>query len=158
MSRSPRRVASVAVAALAIAASITGCGAGFDATTSRSYAPSNGSVASIGDIRIRNVVLVQSVDGRLTEVYAAFVNDGNAADQLTGIRIATAGEVKLPSGPVTVPAMGGVNLGPSGTRVFADGLTLVLGHVYTITLSLAHAGEAHLSALVMTSDSLVNGG
>ena len=158
MSRSPRRVASVAVAALALGASISGCAAGFDATTSRSYAPSNGSVASVGDIRIRNVVLVQSVDGRLTEVYATFVDNGNTADQVTGIRIAAAGEVKLPNGPITVPAMGKVDLGPSGERVFADGLTLVLGHVYTITFSLAHAGEAHLSALVMTSDSLVNGG
>ena len=54
MSRRTRRFASVALTAIVAAVSLTGCAAGFNATTNQPYAPSNGSVAQIGNLRIRS--------------------------------------------------------------------------------------------------------
>ena len=120
MSRSTRRAASVAVAALLVGATASGCQAGFDAFTNRPYAPSNGSVASKGDMRVRNTVLVQAADASGTQVYASFVNNGSAPDTLVGISLSGVGAVALTDGPITVPAGSKVDLGPTGYRVFAN--------------------------------------
>jgi copper(I)-binding protein len=158
VSRSTRTVASVSAAALLVAATVSGCQAGFDAFTSRSYAPSNGSVASLGDLRIRNVVIVQSADGGQSELYATVVNNGTSPDTLVTASISGFGTVPLSSGPITIPPLGVVDLGPNGYRTFVDGLKYPVGDVVTVTLRFEIAGDVHLSALIMTAEGLVSGG
>ncbi len=158
VSLSTRRVASVSVAALLVAATASGCQAGFDAYTSQPYAPSNGSIANAGDLRVRNVVVVQSSDGGQSELYATFVNNGTSPDALVTASIAGFGTIPLGSGPIAIPALGAVDLGPSGYRMFVDGLKARIGDVVTVTFQFGKAGDVHLSALVMTSTGLVSGG
>jgi hypothetical protein len=173
VSRSTRRVASVVVTALFVGLTATGCAAGFNATTNQPYAPSNGSVAQIGNLRIRNVVIVQSADGGLSELYATIVSiggdaDGNgtvggtdvppAPDSLTGISVTGAATATIPGGEITIPPGAAVVLGPSGSHVFLDSFTRKQGEIATVTFSFATAGTVSLSALVMNATSLVSGG
>ena len=158
MIRSTRRAALLAAAALLSGATVSGCQAGFDAFTNQPFAPSNGSVASAGDLRIRNVVIVRSDDGTQSQVYASFVSIGTSPDTLTGVSIGGLGTVALDGGSITVPAGAKVDLGPGGYQVFANNLTQGLGDVATVTFQFQHAGEVHLSALIMTAQSLVSGG
>ena len=173
MSRSSRRVALVAVSAILVGLGASGCAAGFDASTSQPYAPSNGSVASVGNLRIRDVVIVTSPGGAAPELYAYVVSiggglDGNGAvsgidvspapDTLTGISVTGASPVVIPGGPITIPPGGKVDLGPAGTRIFLDNLTVNRGDLAAVTFSFATAGSATVSALVMTEAELVGGG
>lgn len=158
MSRSTRRAGLVAAAALLVGATVGGCQAGFDAFTSQPFAPSNGSVASAGDMRIRNTVVVRSDDGTQSQIYASFINMGGSPDTLTGVSIAGVGTVPLDGGSITVPAAAKVDLGPGGYQVFANNLTQGPGDVVTVTFRFEQAGEVHLSALIMTAQSLVSGG
>jgi hypothetical protein len=173
VSRSTRRFASVAISAIVVAVSVTGCAAGFNATTNQPYAPSNGSVAQIGNLRIRNVVIVQSVDGGLSQLYATIVSIGGGADgngtvgglptsaepdSLTGITVTGAGAVAIPGGQITIPPGTAVALGPNGSHIFLDSFTRKQGEIATVTLSFATAGTVSLSALVMNDTSLVSGG
>ncbi len=173
MSRSTRRFASVALLTIVVAVSVTGCAAGFNASTSKPFAPSNGSVAQIGNLRIRNVVIVQSVDGGHSELYTTIVSIGGGADgngtvsgattspepdSLTGISVTGAGAVAIPGGQITIPPGAAVVLGPNGTHIVLDSFTRKQGEVATVTLSFATAGTVSLSALVMNDTSLVSGG
>ena len=173
MSRSTRRVALVAVTAVVVGLGASGCAAGFNANTMKAYAPSNGSVASLGNLRIRNVVVVQSQDGGLNELYATVVSigggpDGNgtvagtdvspAPDSLTGISVTGAAPVNIPAGAITIAPGAKVDLGPSGTRVFLDNFTIKRGNIASVTFTFATAGTVTLSALVMTETALVSGG
>jgi hypothetical protein len=173
VSRSARRVASVAVMAILVGLGASGCAAGFNATTGQPYIPSNGSIASIGDLRIRNVVIVQSVDGGLSEVYASFVNIGggpdgygtvagtavsNAPDSLTGISVTGASAIAIPGGSITLPPNSKVDLGPDGTRIFLSNFTVKRGEIANVTFNFAVAGTVTVSALVMTATALVSGG
>jgi hypothetical protein len=158
VSRSTRRVASFSAAALLVGATVSGCAAGFDAFTNQPYTPSNGSVASVGDIRVRNVVLVQSTDGGLSELYASFVNVGANPDTVVGVNIARFGDLPLTDGPITIPPFTKVDVGPNGFRLFANGLKLKPGEIATVTFRFATAGNTYLSALLMTPSGLVSGG
>ena len=173
MSRSVRRVASVAVMAILVGLGASGCATGFNATTSEPYAPSNGSIASIGDLRIRNVVIVQSPDGGLSEVYAAIVSIGGATDgygtvsgvsvnplpdSLTGLSVTGAAPISIPGGSITIPPGQRVDLGPDGTRIFLTSFTVKRGQVADVTFNFALAGTVTVNALVMTEQQLVSGG
>jgi hypothetical protein len=173
VSRSARRVALVALTAILVGLGASGCAAGFNANTAKPYAPSNGSVASIGNLRIRNVVVVQSLDGGLSELYATVVSIGGgpdgygtvagtdvspAPDTLTGISVAGASPVSIPGGSITIPPGAKIDLGPSGTHVFLDNFTVRRGEIASVTLTFATAGTVTLSALVMTATALVSGG
>ena len=173
MSRSVRRVASVAVMAILLGLGASGCAAGFNATTGQPYAPSNGSIASIGDLRIRNVVIVQSPDGGLNEVYAAIVSIGGATDgygtvsgvsvdplpdRLTGLAVSGAAAISIPGGSITIPPGQRVDLGPDGTRIFLSNFTVKRGDIAYVTFNFAIAGTVTVSALVMTEQQLVSGG
>jgi hypothetical protein len=151
----------------------SGCAAGFDASTNKPYAPSNGSIAQIANLRIRNVVIVQSQDGGLSELYASITSIGGAADgygtvaglpvdaqpdTLTGIKVSGGGSVSIPGGTVTVAPGQRVDFGPTGTTLFVDGLTAKQGEIATVTFSFATAGSVAVDALVMSNTSLVNGG
>jgi hypothetical protein len=173
VSRSTRRLASATAGVLLVGVSVTGCAAGFNATTNAPYAPSNGSVAQVGDLRIRNVVIVEADDGSTTELYTAIVNiggeiDGNGTlagsnyvaptDHLTGVTIVGAPSVTLPGGPIALPPNTRVDLSPDGNQLFLTGFTPPVGHVTTVTFHFAIAGTVSVNALVMTQTSLVSGG
>ncbi len=173
VSRSARRVALVAVTAVLVGLGASGCAAGFNATTSKPYAPSNGSVASIGNLRIRNVVIVQSPDGSQSQLYASVVSIGGgpdgygtvagtdvspAPDALTGIAVTGAAPVAIPGGSITIPPGTKIDLGPSGTQIILNNFTVKLGDIANVTLSFATAGTVTVSALVMTPTGLVSGG
>lgn|GEM_PF-2138274 len=173
MSRSRARAALVAVVSILVVVGVSGCAAGFDASTSQPYAPSNGSVASIGDLRVRDVVIVTSPGGAAPELYAYLVSIGGGPDgygtvegqtvaplpdSLTGITVSGASTVVVPGAPIPIPPGGTVNLGPSGTRIFLDNFTVKQGDLAEVTFSFARAGTATVSALVMSEAELVGGG
>ena len=103
-------------------------------------------------------MVVRSDDGTQSQIYASFINMGGSPDTLTGVSIAGVGTVPLDGGSITVPAAAKVDLGPGGYQVFANNLTQGPGDVVTVTFRFEQAGEVHLSALIMTAQSLVSGG
>ena len=66
--------ASTAAAALALAGLLSGCGAGFDATSIKPYAPSDGIMADTGDLRILNMLVVASASFSSGVVVATIAN------------------------------------------------------------------------------------
>ena len=75
-----------AVAPLAfVAALVTGCASGFDATARQSYAPGDGIQAGTGDLRVLSALVVAPDDGSTGIVLMAVVNSGAESDEITAI-------------------------------------------------------------------------
>jgi hypothetical protein len=158
VSRRTRRAALLAVAAILTAASASGCAVGLGATMAERYAPGNGSIVTVGPIQVNNLVIVDSDDGGVAELYAAFVNNGNVPDELTGITVVGGGPVTIPNGGIIVPPFTNVSLGPDFYRVFIPDLKPTLGQVTTVTLHFRDSGSASASALITTPGNLIAGG
>ena len=157
MSRKTVRTA-IAAAAMVVLTSLSGCAAGFDAQTNKPYAPANGSIANLGSLRIRSVVVLDNGSGQ-AEVVAVLVNNGTSPDALTGIGVSGADKMTVPGSALNLPPQVGVPLGPdTPNRVFIEKFTKKPGDLVTVQFTFREAGVVNVSALVMTPESFVAGG
>ena len=140
--------ASTAVAVLSLAGLLSGCGAGFDATSVKAYAPSDGIMADIGHLRILNTLVVASDSFSSGVVVATIVNDGKKADDLTGIT-SPDGTVDL-TGDGTIDPGAAVQLG-AGTELSAtlSSLTSLPGETITLHLRFARADPVTIHTVVV---------
>ncbi len=160
MSRTIVRTRTAVAVALLALTSLSGCAAGFNAATNRPYTPTNGAIASVGDIRVRSVVIVGNDNGSgQADLIAVLVNNGTTDDALTGITVEGADPVQVPGGSLNIPPQVTVPIGPDSTnRVLLEKLTATPGHLVKVTLAFRDAGIASLTVLVMTPAGLVSGG
>jgi hypothetical protein len=156
VSRTTRRAASVALAAVLAGAALTGCGAGLDAQTNRPYDPALGSDAVVGNMNISNVVVLSSGSAGISELTAQFVNY-DVDDALTGVHVTKAAAITLPDGPIPIPRYSNVVVGPSGTRIFLHDFTGKIGDVVVVTFQFRKAGTVSVDAMVATEVNLAAG-
>jgi hypothetical protein len=126
----------------------TGCAAGLHAQTLEPYAPADGVMATSGDIRVLNALVVSDETGGTGVVSLTIVNRGNRDDSLTDLT-STDGTVDL-TGTRDLPANRAVRFGattePSAT--IAD-LTRKPGQNITLTLRFAHSQPLTLNTIVV---------
>lgn len=158
MTRTARvRLVPVVLAATLGLGTLTGCGSGIFAQTSQPYSPTQGSTTEIGPIHVTDVVVIASADGDLAEVHAAFVNNDEVPDALTGVAVSDSSPVTLPDGPVVVRQYENVVIGPGGTRVFVHDMKGKVGEVARVTFTFRDAGEATVDAIIADEQDLVAG-
>jgi hypothetical protein len=144
--RTPRNRALAAATAVLSAALLTGCASGFDATSIKPYAPSDGILANTGDLRIQNILVVST--GANGVVSGSIANRGTSGDALT--------DMTSPDG--TVDLTGNGRIGPkSAIRLGADtetsatisGLTKLPGETITLKLTFRRADPVTIHTVVV---------
>jgi copper(I)-binding protein len=140
--------ASTAAAVLTAAALLSGCSAGFDATSVKPYAPSDGIMADSGHLRILNTLVVASDSFSSGVVVATIVNDGSKADELTSIT-SPDGKVDL-TGDGTIEPGSAVGLS-AGTELSAtiSSLTSLPGETITLHLRFKRADPVTINTVVV---------
>jgi hypothetical protein len=140
--------ASTAAAVLTLAGLLSGCGAGFDATSVKAYAPSDGIMADTGHLRILNTLVVANDSFSSGVVVATIVNDGTKADELTSIT-SPDGTVDL-TGDGTIEPGAAVSLSagsePSAT---ITSLTSLPGETITLHLRFTRADPVTIRTVVV---------
>ena len=111
------RATSIVLAGL-IAASLTGCTFGAVQATRLAYDPSDGIGAEVGDVQVRNALLV-SDDGEVASLVVALVNSGETNVQLTVSWEAESGRVER---NVAVPAGETRSLGAETDAMVLEGV------------------------------------
>jgi copper(I)-binding protein len=144
------RVLPTAVAALAALSLLSGCAAGFDATSVKPYAPSDGVMADSGHLRVLNALVVASPEITTGVVSAAIANRGDREDELTGLT--------SPDGTVDLTGDGTLKPG-TAVRLEADtnpsatisGLTALPGETITLKLRFAEADPVTIRTVVIAA-------
>ncbi|MGH8894834.1 MAG: hypothetical protein ACRDWY_16260 [Actinomycetes bacterium] len=149
-SRDAGRVACFVAATVALAAS-GGCSAGFDATSAKPYAPSDGVLANSGDIRVLNALVVGDDIERAGVVSMTVANRGARDDRLTEITSPDA-TVEL-TAPVDLPPGGAVAFGSvAGPSADITGLSKLGGETVTLKLTFARAEPVTLRTVVVPAE------
>ena len=150
----PRRArASLAavIAGVAAAALLAGCSAGFDATSTEPYAPSDGILANSGDLRVQNALVVASDTLSSGVVSMTIANRGERDDRLTGLT-SPDGTVDL-TGDGSLPAGTAVQFSsdtdPSAT---ISELTALPGETITLRLTFARSEPLRIDTVVVPAD------
>lgn len=135
------------VAAVALA----GCGAGNTTTSRMDYAPADGLIATSGNIRALNVLVVASEGSSDGLVVMTLANKGTSGDRLTDIQ-SSSGSVEL-SGPTTIEAGQALTFGAdTETTAVVRGLDVKPGEAVEVTLNFENAAPISLNTVVMPAD------
>jgi copper(I)-binding protein len=129
---------------------LSGCAAGFNATSVKPYAPSDGVMSNTGHLRILNALVVASPDITNGVVSGVIVNRGHHRDKLTGLT--------SPDGKVDLTGVGTLRPGTS-VRLGADtnpsatisGLTALPGETITLKLRFAEADPVTIRTVVIAA-------
>lgn len=166
MSRSLRRGALAATATVFSLATLAACGAGNNAQTLQVKPDS--AATSIGDITLQNVNLVtqpKAEAGGPAVVTGTLFNNGRGKQTLDAVKLpGTNTTVKLSpakgSGPISVPALGSVQLGGAGnaSAVIENGSEAAMnGNAQQVVFTFSKTGDVGLRALVVPSQSYFKG-
>lgn len=141
-------LASFAAVATATAL-VSGCAAGFDATSLQPYAPADGVYAESGEIRALNVLVVAAEGATDGVVLMTIANDGRRDDRLLGIE-SDAASVEADT-PVTLPAGGTVAFGGPEAQASATVTDLQVqpGQAIELRLTFARAEPVSVRTVVM---------
>jgi len=148
--------ATALLAAAAIA--LSGCGAGASAQTNASYQPGEGAIATVGDVAVRNLVLV--ADGKGSGVLLGSLvmlplgTDAPPDEDPPGDVFVAAEAEGSPvafDAPVLLPPVSRVTLGVDDDQVAAivEDLEATPGQVTPVTLLFRDAGEVTLDVIVV---------
>jgi hypothetical protein len=139
------------ITAVAAAALLAGCSAGFDATSTQPYAPSDGILANSGDLRVQNALVVASDSVSSGVVIMTIANRGDRDDRLTGLT-SPDGSIDL-TGDTTLAAGSAVRFGsdtdPSAT---ITELTALPGETITLRLTFRRAEPLQFKTVVVPAD------
>jgi copper(I)-binding protein len=150
--QSSRRLRTLTVLAAAVTATavLGGCAAGFDATSTKPYAPADGVIASSGDLRVLNALVVGAEGANDGLVSMTVVNGGIRDDRVTGITTPS-GSVTV-SGDDQVPAGGSLTFGATGTTATVSGLDKAAGQEVALKVSFSRAEPVTLRTVVVAAD------
>ena len=144
-----RRLPTLAALAAAVTASalVGGCSAGVDATSIKPYAPSDGVIASSGDLRVLNALVVAAEGADDGLVSMTVVNRGTRDDRITGITspsgtIAVDGDDRLPAG-------GSVTFGATGTTATIGGIDRTPGQQIELKVTFSRAEPVTMRTVVV---------
>ena len=149
-----RRQASLVLAGLALVAGLAACSNGSEAGTLDPQS-STGTRVDVGDLRIRNAVIVASEGGGLI-VSMTVVNVGDTEDAITDLGVTGDGEpVEADLSPRSItlaPGTATVVPGETRPRIEVD-LDLQAGRFAPVTVQFENAGLVELSLQVVTDGS-----
>jgi len=160
--QAPARLRRLAggVAALALAASLAGCGANVTARTAVGYHPTDGISADSGSLAVRSAVVVSSTakTGSLTMV---LVNNDSVANSLTAVDVADGGRATISTGSIAIPANSVVKVGltsavevatgdaKAGPTVSVFGADIVAGGGGSVTLIFGNSPSVIVPVLIV---------
>ncbi|MFG1709083.1 copper chaperone PCu(A)C [Nonomuraea sp. M3C6] len=154
----------VVAAAFLAAPAIAGCGAGFDATTNKPYAPNEaqalieqGAYGSKSGIQIPQAfILGPDSGGQLAwrgsaPIYLNILNTGGAPDTLQAVSAGNMGTVKV-TAPIQLPSNQLVNTGKPAPQIMLEGIPKSLrgGESIKLDLQFANAGIVSMNVPVVT--------
>lgn len=146
-----RRRVSALTAVVVAGALLTGCSAGFGATSTKPYSPADGINADSGTMRALNVLVVGDDSGTAGVVVMTLANRGDKDDRLTGIE-SPDGTVTL-NGSTDIPAGGAVafsnDTDPSAT---VSGLGKEAGEAIELKLTFATAKPITVRTVIVPAD------
>lgn len=141
----------MSLAAVGLASVLAGCSPGFNATSIKPYAPSDGVRADSGDLRVLNALVVSSSSYTSGVLSATIVNRGDKPDRLT--------DVTSPAGQATFTGDGTLDPGSALTlgagtdaSVTLSGLTKLPGETITVKLTFQRADPLTLHTFVVTPE------
>ena len=132
---------SMAVAAVAsVALLLSGCSEFSPQTTQLQYVPSDGAQGDLGDVGIRNALLITdtldrdaSADPNAAAAFVGTLTNTGDADATVQLRTADGAETSVP-----VPADGSVQISPSADQQWqVDQVGAVPGQTVTVTVTVA---------------------
>jgi len=127
---------------------LTGCSAGFDATSTQPYAPSDGIQATSGELRVLNALVVRAETGADGVVSATIANKGDSDDRIRDIT-SPDGTVTL-TGDDQLPAGGTVTLGVgTGTEATISGLSKEAGQTVRLKFSFGRSEPVTIDTVVV---------
>jgi hypothetical protein len=138
----------VAVQVVAVAALTSACAAGFDSTTSKAYAPSDGLRGVSGSMEVLNALVVAPEDGDTGVISMTVVNRGDETERITGLTT-DSGTVELTGSDEIGPGEAvrfGAATDPAAT---VSGLRAVPGEAIRLTLSFAEVDPISLRTVVV---------
>jgi len=144
-----RRLPTLPALVLAVTATalLGGCSTGFDATAAKPYAPSDGIIASSGDLRVLNALVVAADGADDGVISMTVVNRGFQDDRITGIT--------TPSGSVTIdgddalPAGGSLSFGTTATTATVSELDSTPGQGIELKISFSRAEPITLRTVIV---------
>ncbi|MGW0807577.1 copper chaperone PCu(A)C [Nonomuraea sp. NPDC002799] len=153
----------VVAAAFLAAPVLTGCGAGFDATTNKPYAPNeaqvlidNGAYGTRGIQIPQAFILGPDSGGQLAwrgsaPIYLNILNTAGAPDTLQSVSAGAMGTVKV-TAPVQLPSNQLVNTGKPAPQLMLEAIPKSLrgGESVKLDLQFANAGVVSLNVPVVT--------
>lgn len=158
MLRSARR-GFTALAVVALAVSLTACGAGRSAQTNQLYMPATGRNVDLPSpvvyrqpwLAIRNTVLVSSVkDPAVSSLVVTFVNNDVDDDALTSVSVNGVAQA-VPGGSIPLPRKQDVTVGSPQSRYFitVKGLDATPGDWVEVTMTFQNAARATFNVLMV---------
>jgi copper(I)-binding protein len=153
----------VVAAAFLAAPALAGCGAGFDATTNKPYAPveaqvliDKGAYGTRG-IQIPQAFILGPDSGAQipwrgsAPIYLNIVNTSGTADTLQAVSAGNMGTVKI-TAPIQLPSNQLVNTGKPSPQLMLEGIPKSLrgGESIKLDLQFANAGTVSLNVPVVT--------
>jgi hypothetical protein len=158
---SARRSGAAGALITAAALALSGCGAGVAATTAATYQPGEGAIATVGDVAVRNLVLV--ADGKGSGVLIGSLvmlplgTDAPPDEDPSGdLFVAAEGEGARVDfdAPVLLPPVSRVTLGVDDGEVPAvvEDLAATPGQVVSVTMDFRDAGEVTLDVVVVDNE------
>jgi copper(I)-binding protein len=156
--RTARPAALLACLALGLAPALAACGAGPNAVAARDYAPGDGLLANVGDLRVQNVVVVGPPEGGSDGVLSmAVANRGQEPDRLVAVTLEE-GTARI-EGATEIPPRGQILFGgeDADSQVVIEGLTAESGATTEVTLRFEQAGQVDLAPPVVTAHDYYEG-
>jgi hypothetical protein len=156
-----RRSGAAGALLAAAALALSGCGAGAAATTNAVYQPGEGAIATVGDVAVRNLVLV--ADGKGSGVLIGSIvmlplgTDADPDENPPGdLFVAAEGEGARVDfdAPVVLPPVSRVTLGVDEDQVPAvvKDLGATPGQVVPVSMLFRDAGEVTLDVVVVDNE------
>lgn len=141
------RIAASAVLAIAILSGTVGCGLMAPQATTIRYDAGDGVGGNVGDVAIRNAILV-SDDGSTANLVVTFVNTGDSAHNLNVQYEAGTEKVTL---SLTVDANSSVSLGtPDAPSIILEGIDTQPGALFPVYMQ--YGNETGVELLVPVLD------
>lgn len=146
----------LAIAVLAAALTLTGCGASFNAQSEQPYQPATGVSNRSGEVYAIDALVVTNGNGDGT-VVCALINEAEHDDALRAVSAvddkgSALTVAPLPSNGVPLPAHQAVQLATSG-MVRVNGSTLRAGTFVTLTFTFAQAAPVTVGVPVLDQNS-----
>ncbi len=122
------RVTAAIVGAIVVASGLTGCTFSAVQANQKAYNPSDGIGETIGDVKVRNALLVTG-DGKTANLVVNIANDGVTNAQVQVSWKTATGRV---SRNVAVKAGGAVGFGPAGNQIILSGVDAPAGSLFPV--------------------------